>query len=366
MTSELPELEPPAPEVMLREVARLAADLRELAPKFDREVLGALAPAEWASVSKVYLTGAGDSYHASCAAEMAFETIGGVTCEPLSAQRFMDYAADRMREPPPERTLVVGTSAWGGTQPVVEALERAREHGALTVALTGTPGSEVTRAADRAVVVEVPDRKRSPGIRTYQASLLGLLLIAVRLGEADAVRHELAATVADVVDATERTLAESCREVAEMVADAPATMMLGSGPNYATAMFGAAKLVEAAGLLATGQDLEEWWHVERFARPFDMPLFVIAAPGRSHWHAGDLVARARALGRRVIAVTHHADAEVTRHADSVLPVRGDVREELSPLAYHLFAGNVAARVARKLGRLPFQASLPPRSPCDTP
>jgi glucosamine--fructose-6-phosphate aminotransferase (isomerizing) len=354
---ELPEHRPAGPEVMLREAARLASDLRELAAVFDREVRGALAPAEWAAVGSVYLTGDGDSYHASCAAEMAFETIGGVTCEPLSAQRFLEYGADWLRAAPPDRALVVGTSASGGTQRVVQALERAAERGALTLAVTGTPGSPVTKAAGRAAVVEVPDRERSPGIRTYQASLLGLLLIAVRLGGADAVRHELAA-LAGVLDATGRALAERSGEVAELVASAPATMLLGSGPSYGTALFGGAKLVEAAGFLAVGQDLEEWWHVERFCRPFDMPLFVIAPPGRSRRRAGDLAARASGLGRRVVAVAHEADAEVARHAAWTLPVRGEMREELSPLAYHLFASHVAAGVAARLGRLPFQAGPP--------
>ncbi len=328
--------EPPSgPEVMLRESARLADDLRELAEPFDRQVRAALTPAEWTAVRKVYLTGDGDSYHASCAAEMAFEAIAGVTCEPLSAQRFLDYGAAWMRDPPPDRTLVVATSASGGTRRVVQAIERAREHGALTIALIGTLDSAVALAADRAVVVEVPRRERSPGI-------------------------------AEVVDATGRAIEGRSREVADLVAGARAMMTVGSGPSYGTALFGAAKLVEAAGVLAVGQDLEEWWHLERFALPADMPLFVIAPPGRSHWRAGDLAATARGLGRRVIAVTHSDDTDVTRHANAVLPVHGEVREELSPLVYHLFAGHVAAHVARLLGRVPFQAGRPFLTPPGTP
>ncbi len=170
-----------------------------------------------------------------------------------------------------------------------------------------------------------------------------------------------------MVDATERATRDRCREVAELVAGAPAMAMVGSGPSYGTALFSAAKVVEAAGVLAIGQDLEEWWHVERFARPFDMPVFVIAPPGRSHGRAAGLAGAARGLGRRVIALTRSDDTDVTRHAHAVLPVLGEAREELSPLVYHLFAGRVAAHVARLLGRLPFQAARPrpPGPPCGT-
>ena len=113
-----------------------------------------------------------------------------------------------------------------------------------------------------------------------------------------------------------------------------------------------------AGIFALGQDLEEWWHVERFAYPVAMPVFVIAPPGRSHWRAGDLAATARALGRRVIAVTHKDDTAVTRHAHAVLPVHGAVREEFSPVLYHLFANYVASYVAARLGRALFQSDRP--------
>ena len=359
-------MEPLKPEVMFRQVAGLAGDVRQLTHPFERQVRAALTPPEWRAVRKVYLTGDGDSYHASCAAEMAFAAIADVDCEPLSAQRFLDYGAAWMRPATPHQTLVIATSASGGTERVVQAIERAKENGALTVALTGTPNSPVTQVADRTITVELPQRERSPGIRTYQASLVGMLLTAIQLGElqdryareeAEGLRRELV-DLATVVDATTNAIQAGCREVADMIAASPVVVMLGSGPSYGTALYGAAKLIEAAGVFAMGQDLEEWWHVERFAYPVDMPVFVIAPPGRSHWRAESVAATARGLGRRVIVVAHQNDTQVTRHAHMVLPVHGEVREELSPLLYHLFASYVAAHVAKRLDRCPFQSDRP--------
>ncbi len=359
-------MEPLNPEVMFRQVAGLADDVRQLTRPFEERVRAALTPSEWQAVKKVYLTGDGDSYHAACAAEMAFKALAGVDCEPLSAQRFLDYGAAWMRPAAPPQTLVIATSASGGTERVVQAIERAKENGALTVALTGTPNSSVTQAADRAITVELPQRERSPGIRTYQASLMGMLLAAIQVGErpgryareeAEGLRRELI-NLAAVVDATTNAIQVGCREGAEMIAASPVVVMLGSGPNYGTALYSAAKLIEAAGVFAMGQDLEEWWHVERFAYPVDMPVFIIAPPGRSHWRAESVAATARGLGRRVIAVTHRDDTEVARHAHMVLPVHGEAREEFSPLLYHLFASYVAAHVAERLSRCPFQSDRP--------
>jgi glucosamine--fructose-6-phosphate aminotransferase (isomerizing) len=111
-------------------------------------------------------------------------------------------------------------------------------------------------------------------------------------------------------------------------------------------------------VFARGQDLEEWSHVERFAHPTDMPLLVIAPPGRTHPRAVALAEQAHTLGRRVISIAGSDDHRFTAHAHTVLPITGQVREEFSPLLYHLPAGYLACFIASHLGRLPFQA--PPR------
>ncbi|MFC4585727.1 SIS domain-containing protein [Sphaerisporangium corydalis] len=341
--------------MLLREAAALAEDLRERVPVFAGRAAGLLSASEWSAVRQVYLVGDGDSYHAACAAEMAFETIGGVTCRPMSAFRFAEYGSGWMRDP--GGTLVVAATASGRTPAVLDALRRAREHGAPTVAITGTAGSPVTEVADRVLAVELPDKEPGPGVRSYQATLLGMLLLALRLGDAGTLLGELTA-LADVVTATDRALTAHT-DVAGWVAAAPVMVVAGSGPNHGTAQYAAAKLVEGAGVMAMGQDLEEWCHVERWAYPLDMPVFVIAVPGRSHARAVAMAARARELGRRVVAVAHAGDGAIAPHAHALLPVArpetGDVREAFSPLVCHVFAAHLAAHVATTLGRLPFHA-----------
>jgi glutamine---fructose-6-phosphate transaminase (isomerizing) len=351
------------PDVMIRQADALAADLREQLPLAQEQAAGLLTEVGCAGIGTVYLTGDGDSFHAGCAAAMAFETIGGLRCEPVSALSFLEYRAPWLRSADGARPLVIGVTASGGTQRVIQALAAARQAGAVTACVTGQPGSAVTQVTDLSMVISLPDLERSPGIRTYQASLLGLLLLAVRAGEAsrrcapdelDAVRRELAG-LPTLVDATAEPARARCRELAGLIADAPVVAMVGSGPSYGTALFAAAKLMEGAGVFAAGQDLEEWHHVERWACPQDMPVFVIAPPGRSRWRAAMVAATADDQHREVIAVTPADDHEITSRARFVLPVRGQVREELSPLLYHVFVGYLAAHLATQLGRLPFRA-----------
>jgi glucosamine--fructose-6-phosphate aminotransferase (isomerizing) len=364
-------MEPMSPDVLIRQAESLPALTREATASFDAAVQNAFDPGELAGVNRVYLTGDGDSYHAAEAAALAFEELAGVTCEPISAQRFLDYGADFIPIYSPTSTLVAGISASGRTERGLQALERAGERGALTVAVTGQAGSPFTQSARRAIVVEIEDYGPSPGIRTYHANLAALLLLAVRLGvakkrlspaEADAHVEEIAG-LATVMTAT----IEACRETAASLVsawkDADRMIFVGSGPSYGTALFAAAKVVEAAGVFAIGQDLEEWSHVERYAHPQDlpdMPMVVIAPPGRSAWRAAPLAELAKKLGRRVAVIAMEGDDSITRHADFFFPVKGEVREAFSPLVYHLVFNHFASYLTTALGRLCFRTDRPRR------
>lgn len=255
-------------ESIAQQVGKLADDLRKQIEPVTKEIDGLLPSQLCATTSFVYLTGDGDSYHAACAAEMAFESLAGLSCEPISALRFLEYTTPWMSVTSAAPPLVVAISASGKTQRVVQAVEAGRRRRALTIAVTGTPGGPVARAADHSLVIDLARRERSPGICTYQASLLGLVLIAIRLGEArryrtqsecSALRQELLA-LPRMIEATVEVIEDRCRSVAAMVADSPLLVMVGSGPNYGTALFSAAKMAEAAGVFAAGQDLEEWCH----------------------------------------------------------------------------------------------------------
>lgn len=340
------------PDVLVRQTGCLAADVRALVPSLAGQIASAVRGPR---VRRVVLVGNGDSHRVSQAAEHAYWSLASLRCEAVAAQRFADYpSADRLDR----GTLVVGISASGGSPSVVRALEVADRLGAATLAVTGRGDSPVHAAARRGVLAELPDLEPGPGVRTYQASLLALLLLAIHLGDADgdALRAELL-SAADAVERTADLVAPACSRLAPAVAEAPVRFLLGAGPGFGVASYAAAKLVEASGLPSFAQDFEEWWHVERFCRPTDAPLLVVATPGRAADRATALAERARGIGRRVVGVAPSG------HPLADLPVAGHVREEFSPLLHGVFAPLLAAAAAEHLDRLPFLGDLattPPR------
>ena len=351
---------------MWAEVESLPALIRERFQSTDQAVRRLLDHNECLSIKQLYIAGCGDSYNAGVAAELAFEELAGIPTQVLPAMQFSRYTVRTLRQDFPRNPLVIGISVSGEVSRTVEALGLARQRGALTVALTGDGASRAAQAAERALVLPVESYGHSPGVRTYALSLLGLYLLAIRLGEvaarytqaeADNLRGELL-RAADTIEATIEAAAQAAVAAGEGTASATNFVFIGSGPNYATALFGAAKMVEAAGKHVIGQDIEEWAHLQYFSKEADTPTVIVAPPGESIDRATELVQTMRRLDRRTIAIVAEGDGEIGLQVDHVLPVRGQIREIFSPLVYCVATELLAAVVARASGEAYFRRNMP--------
>ncbi len=356
-------MEPFKPDVMITQVEDIGNLIRTQFLEIDGRLAEVLPEAKLKKIHRVYATGDGDSWHATMAAKLAFQKYSGVTYEPHSAMRFLTYVADAMPLKFPEANLVIGISASGGSTRVVHSLEKAKSvnHALTTMGLVGNPDSKVSEAADLTFSVAIPDFGGSPGIRTYVASLMGLYALAIRLGEArgklsseqaQAERQKILAA-ADDADATLSICKAPAKKAAQDLSEKEMFSFLGSGPSFATAYFSSAKLVEAAGVFSTAQDLEEWVHIEHHAYPTDYPIYIVVPPGASHERAAKVAFLAKLLGHPLIVVAHQDDQDVKAHAAHFLPVADELDEIYSPLVYHIPANYFGCFVAEALGRMPF-------------
>jgi glucosamine--fructose-6-phosphate aminotransferase (isomerizing) len=353
---------------MVAQLRSLPALIREMVPVLDDAVRKTLDHRLCLSVKRVYVTGCGDSHHAALTSELAFEALAGRPAEPMSALQFARYAAGYLPETGPGTNLVIGVSVSGEVARTTEALRLARQVGAGTVALTATPGSRLAKTAELVVLSTTPPFPdppgvHTPGVRSYLASQLGLFLTAVRIGEvrghldwgaATAVRRDLLALAdaaqrtVDACDPRARALAEAWRDAAEFV-------FAGGGPNYGTALYSAAKVLEASGDPAVGEDTEEWAHLQFFARAAATPTFFITAGGRDLSRAVETAGAARTIGRRVVAVTPASASALCEAAGHVLPLAEGVSEVFSPLLAGIPGALFAAYRAELLGEPFFRA-----------
>ena len=335
--------------VMIRETMRLGADLRDLAVSVAQPVRTVADAAGLSRMRTLFLVGNGDSAHAATGAEWAFDHLR-VRCEAMRTQRFADHGLASLVNTAPGSVAVIVLSASGGTPAALQVVSRAKAKGAVTIGVTATAGSELTRVADLHVVAELPEKEPSPGIRTYQAGMCVLMRLAMAVAAgptARALESEMD-LVAGHIECTVTELLAECAGAAGVLARSPAVLCLGSGSQAGTAAYAAAKLVEGSGIPAFAQDLDEWRHVDRLIDP-QVPLIIIAAPGETAQLAAGVAVEAHRSGRCVIAVAPAGALPATFE----LPVRGTCHEALSPLLYSVFAPLLAAAVGNMLGRVPF-------------
>jgi glucosamine--fructose-6-phosphate aminotransferase (isomerizing) len=352
-----------SPELIIEQLDTLPEIHRENFVQINHSIKNGFNSLELNSVQRVYTLGDGDSYHAALAVEMAFQEFAGIQYLPFPAMRFLEYGADYIRMNFPRDTIVVGISASGGSTRVIQSLERVKkkDHRIITASLVGNQESRLAEAADRVLSAQIPELGRIPGIRTYTASIMGLLALALRIGEikrnyhmevGNNLRREII-DMADMVNATIDASKKPASMAAKLIKYAPFISFVGSGPSFGSAYFSGAKIIEASGMFAAAQDLEEWAHVERLAYPLDYPVVMIAPPGKSYWRALELAKGIKAIGHPLFAIIDEKDQDIKPLADVVFPVIGEVREAFSPLLYYLPGTMFAYELTKELNRSMF-------------
>lgn len=328
------------PNSMLDQIHSLPDLIRDIIQPYAESIRQSLSQEFCRSAQRVVVIGCGDSHHAALATEWAVEALAGLPCEPMTALQFSRYAVQYI----PPGSIVTGVSVSGGVSRTAEGLKLARQAGAATLALTANPAGLVSEAASQTILVQAPAFPEpagqiTPGVRSYTANQVALCLMAIHLGEqrghldgqaADGLRRELA----ELARAAEMTLAASrdvARRLAEDWKDAGEFVFTGGGPNFAAALFSAAKVLEASGDSALGQDTEEWAHLQYFARAVDTPTFIISAGGRDLSRAIEVAVAAKTVGRRVAAVTPTTTPGLPNVVDQTLPFAAGVREMFTPI-----------------------------------
>lgn len=315
-------------------------------------------PALCAPLERVYLFGCGDSHHAALNAALAFQQLAGLPCCPLTAMQFARYTAAYLPGQKPESNLAIAVSVSGRVSRTIEGLRLAHQAGATAIALTGDKRSPLAKTADLLLPTIAPPFQTDPpvavvpGARSYMLSQLALFLTAVQIGQhrnhlttavANKIRAELAAT-ADQMAATIVTCDPIAAQTAGDWQTAGHFIFCGSGPNYGTALFSAAKLLEAGGDVAIGQDMEEWAHLQYFGRETDTPTILITAGERDRDRANEIATAARTIGRR-LAIAAPPNSIEAQESDILFPISTPIRECFSPLLTSLpgllFAANRA-------------------------
>ena len=295
---------------------------------------------------RVWLVGTGTSLHAAqIGAHMLRQA--GLHATAVGSLEFV-YSP---RPLSPEDAVVV-ISHTGATTFAREALASASGAGAATVVVTGLGSSFgegtlrlFTTTAETSATYTV----------SYLAALMALALTAAYTGDLmGRSLREWSAALSTIPGAVEDLLAreETVRASAEVLAVRRRLVLVGAGPNAATAREGALKVKESCYVVAEGFEVETFLHGCLQAVEAGDLAVVIAVAGPALNRLGD-AARALALvGARLLQVADPAGeaalAETANSAASIVRVPS-MPEALSPIVTTVPLQLLAALTAAALG-----------------
>ena len=295
-----------------------------------RQVLTTVPP-------RIYLVGCGDSHYVGLATRLAFERWTGIPTEALESLEFSRYAVDFA----PPGSWVICVSNSGRVARTVECALYAQQHGLYPIAITYHSESNLAKASSAVLPFRYTDVGFGPGTLSYLASLVGLYVVALRTGElsgkldseASASWLEKIQQQADIIAATITACEEQVAELGKKSEAQTPIHIIGAGPNYGTALFGMAKMIEAARVSAVGQELEEWAHEQYFCTGQGTVTMVIAPLGASSSRAREQLQAIRDMKGTAVAICSPDDSETVRLADYVFPVPASQDEVLTPISY---------------------------------
>lgn len=338
---------------MVSQIQSLPDLLRETFQNLDESARMKLHPELILSLKQLFITGCGDSHHVGITTQLAFHQLAGVPTTPTTAMDFARYRAGFVPNTGPNTNLVVGISVSGTVVRTFEALKMAKDAGAVTLSLTASADSLVGKAGE--ILFEVPnipfpmpEGEVCPGVRSYFVNQVALLLMALRIGEVrgtitSAEASDYRKNLLGLADIIEETIENNRQPIVQLVEewkDAGEFVFVGGGPNFGTALFSAAKLLEASGDSALGQYTEEWGHLQYFAKEPSTPTFLITAGDRDLCRMVEVAVAAKTIGRRVAAICPVSADELTKivdHAFTFTPISEAFSGPVTQIAGELFA-----------------------------
>ncbi|WP_084425168.1 SIS domain-containing protein [Kibdelosporangium aridum] len=277
-----------------------------------------------ASRQSIDLIGCGTSHFAAIAIAHAFQSVAGITARVHNAFEYAAY-------PPPHPDTLIALSHTGTTADVMAAVTA---HSGLSVALTDAPMSPLAQACDHVLVGPGGLEPALTKTRSYATTLSRgyalALAVARLLGRPAPALEQTLSQAGDLAAFTLATNSANATALAKEFASATRIVVVGGGPELATAREGALKVTEAAAMHSEAWQVEEAAHGTWASTEPGELVIVLAPHGRSEAHAQRI-----AQGMRI------AGAEVWLLGDSLPQVDEMMMPLFSMLPLYVFAYRLA-------------------------
>ncbi len=261
------------------------AAVRNIVENQDTIFEQALSYCKGKKIEQIYILGSGTSYHASVAAKKIVEDKLGVKVINMYPMEFVDN--EQVFNP---NTLVIGVSHAGRSSSTIRALDKARELGFLTIAMTAERERPITEHADCCVYIEIGDEFAGPKTKGYIGSIATIAMLGLKLAvqnekiaekEKQDLEKRMLDTSDQIPDIAERAWAWY-RENAENLKKCRRLIVLGYESCMSAMLEGTLKILEAVRYSVVGYEMEEFMHGVYHSIDQDTYLLYLGCPGKHY------------------------------------------------------------------------------------
>lgn len=325
--------------------------LKEIAEQ--PEVLARTVDAEHAKVERlgkflrtkdidlIVLAARGSSDNAALFGRYLLEITTGIPVS-LSAPAVFTLYGSRLKL---NRALVIGVSQSGEGTDINCVLERSKDAGAFTLAITNEADSTITAIADETLLIHAGREQSVAATKTYTGQMLHFYMLAAELGEAAPEFRAIPDLAAATLESRSLVL-----EIVQRYLFMENCVVVGRGLNYGNCFELALKLMETCYVVAERFSTADFFHGPLAIIERRFPVIMFAPKGPTRQSSLDLLVRLRELKADSLTIT--TDAEIGQESSRSIMMPAAMDEFLSPIPFIIPAQLFAAYLSEAKGLNP--------------
>ncbi len=216
-------------------------------------------------IKLIHLVGDGTSYHAGIVGSYLLNQLSKIKAFAEFSPEFPHLVGSIVNN----EDLVIGISQSGESEMTVESLKVAKSKGSLTAAITNHKNSSLTGISDNLIEMKCTKERGLLATKTYTNTLGLLSKLSIELAYLNRSINEDAYSVImkelkgipQMIKENLQTFRKQIRQfIPENFEFAPINFVLGSGPDYGTALEISLKLIEGARMFCHAFSTSEFPH----------------------------------------------------------------------------------------------------------
>ena len=256
----------------------MKADILEQPKAIERTIRASIKEAKVAAQLVkgrfVYVTGSGTSYHASLVLQRSFTRIAGTSSVAIPASELKYWIPENIKG-----SVLIAISQSGESSDIINAVTAFKMKGGSVIAITNTPGSSLTKLADKTILTRAGVEKAVAATKTYTCQLVVAFLLSIEVSKligknSSYLKSELLALPREI-EKQIMLANKDVRGVVPVIVKRPVGFILGTGPNYPTSLEGALKLRETSNLFIQAFAGREFLHGPIQLVSKDTPVMVL-------------------------------------------------------------------------------------------